>query len=58
MAKSMKGAEMPQERFEEKKGQLNPVCGLKYATEMGNPEDLDKNSKGLADYVKSHQMKY
>ena len=54
----MRSATMPKEKFERNEGQLNPVCGLKYATEFGNPEDLDKSSAGLANYVKSHKMKY
>jgi hypothetical protein len=54
----MRSATMPKEKFERNEGQLNPVCGLKYATEFGNPQDLDKNSAGLANYVKSHKMKY
>lgn len=54
----MRSAKMPKEEFERNEGHLNPVCGLKYATEFGNPADLDKNSAGLANYVKSHRMKY
>jgi len=56
--KGMRGAKMPSEKFERSEGQLNPTCKLKYATEFGNPKDLDKNSAGLANYVKSHKMKY
>jgi len=51
-------ARMPQEHFEHSKGQINPVCGEKYASEMGNPHDLDKAGEGLAGYLKSHKMKY
>ena len=58
MAEKMGGAEMPQERFERKEHKGAPVCGLKYATEMGNPEELDSRSEGLASYVKSHQEKH
>ena len=54
----MRNAKMPGEKFERNEGQLNPVCGEKYATEFGNPKDLDRNSKGLADYVKKNRMKY
>lgn len=56
--KGMRSATMPKEKFERNEGQLNPVCGLKYATEFGNPQDLDKNSAGLANYVKKNKMKY
>ncbi len=58
MAENMKGAEMPQERFERKVRNTAPVCGLKYASEMGNPEDLDRAEEGLANYVKGHQVKH
>lgn len=54
----MRSATMPKEKFERNEGQLNPCCGLKYATEFGNPEALDKSTKGLADYVKKNKMKY
>ena len=49
---------MPNDHHEKDEGQLNPTCKLKYGTEMGNPGYLDKNSEGLAAYVKKHQMKY
>lgn len=55
---SMRGMPMPKEHKEQNQGQLNPTCQLKYATEFGNPKDLDKSTKGLADYVKKNQMKY
>ena len=58
MAEDMKGAEMPQERFEKKVRGTAPVCGLKYSGEMNNPEELDKMEEGLASYVKKNQMKY
>jgi hypothetical protein len=54
----MRSAKMPSEKFERNEGQLNPVCGLKYASEFGNPQDLDKNTAGLANYVKKNKMKY
>lgn len=56
--KKMKGAVMPKEQYEKDEGQLNPCCKLKYATEMGNPQDLDKASAGLANFVKKNKMKY
>lgn len=56
--KGMRGAKMPSEKKEVSEGQLNPVCKLKYATEFGNPSDLDKNSAALANYVKANKMKY
>lgn len=54
----MRNAKMPAKEFERHEGQLNPVCGEKYSSEFGNPADLDKNSKALADYMKKHKMKY
>ncbi len=56
--KGMRGAKMPSTQFERSEGQLNKPCGLKYASEFGNPSDLDKNSAGLANYVKSKKPKY
>lgn len=54
----MKSARMPKEHFERNEGEMGKECKLKYATEMGNPKDLDKNSAALANFVKSHKMKY
>jgi hypothetical protein len=54
----MKSPTMPKEHFERNEGELGFQCKLKYATEMGNPADLDKNGKALADYVKKHKMNY
>ena len=51
-------AGMPREKWEKGEGELSHECKLKYAGEFSNPEDLDKMTKGLASYVKSHQMKY
>lgn len=55
---AMRSATMPKQQFERNEGQLNPVCGEKYATEFGNPEDLDRSTTGLANYVKKNKMKY
>lgn len=54
----MRSPKMPSAHFEHSEGQLNPVCGEKYATEFGNPKDLDKSTAGLANYVKKNKMKY
>lgn len=53
----MRGARMPKDHHETKQKQ-NPVCGEKYATEFGNPKDLDRAGEGLVNYVKKHKMKY
>ena len=55
---SMRGFPMPKQEMEKAQGKLGATSQLKYAAEFGNPGDLDKNSKGLADYVKKNKMKY
>lgn len=42
----------------EKNAGETSVCDLKYASEMGNPEDLKKSVDALSNYVKKNQMKY
>ncbi len=42
----------------EKKPGDTSVCDLRYASEMGNPEDLKKSVDALSNYVKKNQMKY
>jgi hypothetical protein len=54
---SMKGSS-PKSHFEKEQGKLGHPSGLKYASEMGNPKDLDKNNEALASYVKKNKMKY
>jgi len=54
----MRSATMPKEKFEKSEGKLSSSCGLKYATEFGNPADLDKNSAALAAYVKANKAKH
>ena len=54
----MRSAKMPQEKFERSEGKLGHTSNLKYATEFGNPSDLDKANEGLANYAKKHKMKY
>ena len=57
-SKGMRSAQMPKEQFERNEGELGFQCKEKYATEFGNPQSLDKMTRGLANYAKSHQMKY
>ncbi len=60
MAKSKSGtAHMPQsEHKQTKQGEMGHESKIKYATEMGNPKDLDKSTAALASYVKKNKMKY
>lgn len=51
-------ATLPKAQYEKKQGEIGKECKIKYATEMGNPADLDKASAGLASYVKSHKAKH
>lgn len=53
----MRSATMPKEHFERKEPQLEG-SNLKYATEFGNPEELDRDNRDLAGYMKKHRMKY
>ena len=55
--KGMKSATMPKEHFERHYDQLD-CCNLKYASEMGAPDELKKAADGLASYAKSHKMHY
>lgn len=54
----MKSATMPKDHFEKSQGKLGHTSNIKYASEMGNPADLDKANQGLANYVKKNKMKY
>lgn len=54
----MRKAKMPAKEFERMEGKLGHTSNLKYASEFGNPKDLDKANEGLAGYVRKNQMKY
>lgn len=54
----MRNAKMPAKEFERKEGELGHTCKEKYATEFGNPKDLDRANEGLASFAKKHKMKY
>ena len=55
----LRGPMMPKEHFEKNEGEMGHECDLKYVHgEFSNPSELDKSTKGLADFVKKHQMKY
>lgn len=54
----MRSAKMPAKEFEHKQGELSHESKLKYATEFGNPKDLDRSTEGLANYARKNKMKY
>lgn len=54
----MRNARMPAREFEKPQGKLGHTCGEKYASEFGNPKDLDRANEGLANYMKKNKMKY
>ncbi len=58
MKGGMRSAKMPSEHKEVAQGELGHNCKEKYATEFGNPADLDRNNKALADFVRKKKMKY
>lgn len=53
----MRSATMPKEHFERKESQVSS-CDQKYASEFGNPQDLQRSADALASYVKKNKMKY
>lgn len=57
--KGKEGLKMPlgNAHWEKKPGDTNVADG-KYATEMGNPEDLKRSVDALAAYAKKNKMKY
>ncbi len=59
MEKGKAGLKMPlgNEHWEKKPGETAVADG-KYASEMGNPEDLKRSVDALASYAKKNRMKY
>lgn len=51
-----KHASLPKEHWEKSQPDLGGA-NLKYASEMGNPEDLTRSNEGLSGYVKKHKEK-
>lgn len=54
----MRSAKMPSNHHETNQGEMGHECKLKYATEFGNPKDLDRSTEALANYVKKNKMNY
>lgn len=54
----MKSPTMPKGEFSRSEGKLGNTSNLKYgSSEMGNPNELDKNNAMLAAYVKKNKTK-
>lgn len=54
----MRSAKMPNDHFERNEGEMGHECKEKYATEFGNPKDLDRSTEALASYMRKNKMKY
>lgn len=55
--KGMRGAVPPKREFEKNVSQLE-AGREKYASEFGNPEDLQRSNDALVSYAKKNKMKY
>ncbi len=55
---NMRGFPMPAKEFEVGQGEIGHESNLKYAGQFDNPKELDEMTSGLANYAKSHKMKY
>ncbi len=53
----MKSPTMPKEQFTRNEGKLGHTSDLKYASDMGAPQEYDKANKALADYAKKNRFK-
>lgn len=53
----MHSATLPKEHWEKHAGDV-PSGDLKYASEMGNPKDLERSATELVNYTKKNRMKY
>lgn len=53
----MRGAVPPKEHWEKSESQVMS-CDEKYASEFGNPMDLQRSADALASYARKNKMKY
>lgn len=53
----MKSPTMPKAHFEKSEGKLGHTSNLKYSSEMGAPEEMDRKNAALADYAKKNKAK-
>ena len=53
----MRGATPPKEHWEKPESQVMS-CDEKYASEFGNPMDLQRSADALATYCRKNKMKY
>jgi len=51
-------SKLPKSEWEKNEGKLTATSNLKYSGEMSAPQDYDKATSGLANFVKKHKMKY
>ncbi len=53
----MRSATMPKDHWQKNESQVMS-CDQKYASEFGNPQDLQRSADALAAYVRKNKMKY
>jgi len=58
MKKESGKAVMPKDHHENKQGEIGRASKMKYSEGMDNAAHLDKNSEGLASYMKKNKAKH
>ncbi len=54
----MRSPTMPKDHWEKDEGEMGHESKMKYSSEFGNPQSLDRMTEGLANYTKKHKEKY